>query len=120
MSRKKDQNVVSYEGVLRVDNSELLLRPGMTATATIISDERKGVLTIPNAALRFTPPDEGQDNTQLAGGQRRVWVLQDGKPTARTVQTGATDGEYSELMGEELKEGERVLTDVMEMSRDKP
>lgn len=116
---KEDQNVVSYEGVLRVDNSELLLRPGMTATATIISDERKGVLTIPNAALRFTPPNEAQDNTPLDGGQRRVWVLEGGKPAARTVKTGATDGEYSELLGEDLREGERVLTDVMEMTRDK-
>lgn len=50
------QTVVTYQAVLSVDNSESLLRPGMTATATITTDERKGVLLVPNAALRFSPP----------------------------------------------------------------
>jgi len=50
------QTVVTYQAVLSVDNSERLLRPGMTATATITTDERKGVLLVPNAALRFSPP----------------------------------------------------------------
>ncbi len=50
------QTVVTYQAVLSVDNTALLLRPGMTATATITSDERKGVLLVPNAALRFSPP----------------------------------------------------------------
>ena len=50
------QTVVTYQAVLSVDNTELLLRPGMTATATITTDERKGVLLVPNAALRFSPP----------------------------------------------------------------
>jgi len=50
------QSVVTYQAVLSVDNSERLLRPGMTATATITTDERKGVLLVPNAALRFSPP----------------------------------------------------------------
>ncbi len=51
------QDVVTYEAELSVNNQERLLRPGMTATATIITSERKDVLVIPNAALRFTPPD---------------------------------------------------------------
>ncbi len=50
------QTVVTYQAVLTVDNSERLLRPGMTATATITTDERKGALLVPNAALRFSPP----------------------------------------------------------------
>ena len=50
------QTVVTYQAVLSVDNSELLLRPGMTATATITTEQRKGVLLVPNAALRFSPP----------------------------------------------------------------
>jgi HlyD family secretion protein len=50
------QTVVTYQAVLSVDNNERLLRPGMTATATITTDERKGVLLVPNAALRFSPP----------------------------------------------------------------
>jgi len=52
------QSVVTYQAVLSVDNSERLLRPGMTATATITTDERKGVLLVPNAALRFSPPSK--------------------------------------------------------------
>ncbi|HTA92938.1 MAG TPA: efflux RND transporter periplasmic adaptor subunit [Polyangiaceae bacterium] len=50
------QTVVTYQAVLSVDNNDRLLRPGMTATATITTDERKGVLLVPNAALRFSPP----------------------------------------------------------------
>jgi len=50
------QTVVTYQAVLSVDNNERLLRPGMTATATITTDERKAVLLVPNAALRFSPP----------------------------------------------------------------
>ncbi|HET9957326.1 MAG TPA: efflux RND transporter periplasmic adaptor subunit [Polyangiaceae bacterium] len=50
------QTVVTYKAVLTVDNQDLSLRPGMTATASIITNERKGVLLVPNAALRFSPP----------------------------------------------------------------
>lgn len=50
-------DVVTYEAELSVDNEQRLLRPGMTATATIITSERKNVLLVPNAALRFTPPE---------------------------------------------------------------
>jgi HlyD family secretion protein len=52
-----DQNVVTYEAVLAVDNSGLLLRPGMTATASVVTQRKEGVLLVPNAALRFTPPE---------------------------------------------------------------
>ena len=60
------QTVVTYQAVLSVDNSERLLRPGMTATATITTDERKGVLLVPNAALRFSPPASAKGSA--AGG----------------------------------------------------
>jgi HlyD family secretion protein len=56
---KSGSSVVTYEAVLTVDNGDRLLRPGMTATATIVTSEKKGVLTVPNAALRFRPPAEG-------------------------------------------------------------
>ena len=54
---KTDQNVVTYEAVLAVQNEDQALRPGMTATATIATERRPGALLVPNAALRFTPPD---------------------------------------------------------------
>jgi len=60
------QTVVTYQAVLSVDNSERLLRPGMTATATITTEERKGVLLVPNAALRFSPPASAKGSS--AGG----------------------------------------------------
>jgi HlyD family secretion protein len=54
---KDEAGVVTYEAVLAVDNAELLLRPGMTASADIVTDEKRGQLLVPNAALRFTPPE---------------------------------------------------------------
>jgi HlyD family secretion protein len=66
------QTVVTYQAVLSVDNNERLLRPGMTATATVTTDERKGVLLVPNAALRFSPPvraaNSGSSIPFLSGG----------------------------------------------------
>jgi HlyD family secretion protein len=63
-----DQNVVTYEAVLAVDNSGLLLRPGMTATASVVTQHKQGVLLVPNAALRFTPPDVAAANQDQRRG----------------------------------------------------
>ncbi len=51
------QNVVTYDAVVRVDNDQLKLRPGMTASVTFIVEDRRDVLLVPNTALRFTPSD---------------------------------------------------------------
>ena len=61
------QTVVTYQAVLSVDNSQSLLRPGMTATATITTDERKGVLLVPNAVLRFSPPSAAAKTSGASG-----------------------------------------------------
>ncbi len=113
---KQDQNVVSYEAVLSVDNGELLLRPGMTATAEIVAEQRKNVLTIPNAALRFTPPQAkaGEASTRA---DRRVWILRDKKPVPVSIKTGASDGEYTELLSGKLAAGDQVLVDVVEKKK---
>jgi HlyD family secretion protein len=116
---KEDQNVVSYEGVLEVDNAELLLRPGMTATATIVADERKGVLALPNAALRFTPPNLPPETTRPKQGERVVWVMEGTTPAMRSVKTGASDGSYTELISGEVREGDELLVDVVEQPRDR-
>jgi HlyD family secretion protein len=118
---KEDQNVVTYEAVLAVDNAELLLRPGMTATATIVADLRKGVLSVPNAALRFTPPSLTREQQQQPRG-RGVWLLPptapaDGKPPQPRfvpLKVGASDGSRSEVLSGELRPGTRVLVDVIE------
>jgi HlyD family secretion protein len=111
---KEEQNVVTYEAVLQVDNSELLLRPGMTATATVVADVRKDVLAVPNAALRFAPPLlEGAPPAKP--GERRVWVLRGEPPTPApvVVKTGASDGRLTELRGGGLKEGDKVIVDAI-------
>ena len=126
----QEQNVVTYEAVLSVDNPDRLLRPGMTATATIVASEVKDALRVPNAALRFSPPRDDAGAARSAGsvltgmggrpgGRRRngggnrgprLWTLVDGKPRPQAVETGATDGRYTEIRGGDLKEGAVVLT----------
>lgn len=139
---RTEQNVVTYEAVLAVDNAELLLRPGMTATATIIAEIRKDVLAVPNAALRFTPPEVAASAGAGRGGgvgiripgvsgggrsgapkkvqeagakpKRRVWILEGGVPKAVSVETGVSDGRVTEILGGELTKGAQVLVDVVE------
>jgi HlyD family secretion protein len=114
------QSVVTYQAVLVVDNQELLLRPGMTATATIITSEKKGLLLVPNAALRFSPPTAASSKSGssplsvLQGGgmtrmpraassrgtaqaQSVVWILEGGKPKRQMVEMGGTDGQWTEI-----------------------
>lgn len=122
-------NVVTYTGELQVDNRDLTLRPGMTATAVIVTSERGNVLLVPNVALRFTPssaePASGGLVAKLtprmparparhAGTQGatsgQIWILRDGRPVALTVATGATDGRMTEVSGAGLEPGTPVVT----------
>ncbi len=110
------QGVVSYEAVLDVENPERLLRPGMTANATIHAAEVKDVLLVPSAALRFAPPGAARAGAMGPGASKsqeahtpRVWKLEEGKPVAVTVKTGATDGVLVELREGAVAEGTQVL-----------
>jgi HlyD family secretion protein len=110
------QNVVTYDVVVRVDNPDLKLKPGMTANVSIILDEKKGVLRIPNAALRFRPPAErGKEAAPQKGSADQkgsaVWVLENGKPKRIKVTTGIGDGSYTEVVSGELKEGDAVIVE---------
>jgi HlyD family secretion protein len=108
----EEDNVVTYEAVLEVNNDELLLRPGMTATATIVSDVRHGVLGVPNAALRFAPAQ--LDPSQAAKpGEHRVWVLRGEKLQPIPVKTGVSDGRMTEVREGALKEGMELVTDAI-------
>jgi HlyD family secretion protein len=122
--------VVSYEARLDVRNPEGLLRPGMTATATIETQNTGTALLVPNAALRFRPDEkkeEGggvfqpqiglEDGKQQAtigeGSRQRVQVLQaDGTLKAIDVITGRSDGRLTVVRGKELKAGMKVVTGV--------
>jgi HlyD family secretion protein len=137
-SQVKD-GVISYRTILEVDNSDLSLRPGMTGTAEITTLTRDGALLVPNAALRFTPPtpevaekkSSGSAVSALfprmprqvrkaqapaANGAPRVWVLRDGQPEAVEVQTGATNGRVTEIVGGSLKAGAEVITEASDTS----
>lgn len=117
-------NVVTYDAVVAVRNEELDLRPGMTANATFVIDERTDALVIPSKALRYRPataPARERTNgrgvpASTARGERRarpgnaVWVLRDGAPVRVAVETGLTDGTTVEVTGGELREGDLVIT----------
>ena len=132
-------NVVTYLTYLEVDNSDLSLRPGMTATATITAMQRNDVLLVPNAALRFSPADAGASNgppaasggivsslmprmprsgtrrSAAAGAStaaaRQVWVLRDGAAVPVAVIPGISDGRMTEITGGDLQAGMLVITD---------
>jgi HlyD family secretion protein len=118
MEPKVSQNVVTYLAVLSVDNTDRALLPGMTCTAIIQAETKRGVLMVPNAALRFTPPVKPgvKSAVLVADGKHRVYVLKDGVPSPIEVKPGATDGRNTELLAGELKEGALVLTDTKDPS----
>ena len=134
---KTVSGVVTYETVLAVNNSDLALRPGMTATAEILVNRLQDVLLVPNAALRFSPPNQNKprasgggsllsklmprpprsnnrnQQSQQSDGQQRVWVLQDSRPVAVPVSVGVTDGNQTQIIGSELTPDTPLLVDVV-------
>ncbi len=130
--------VVSYTTVLKVNNDDLSLRPGMTATAEILTDRRENVLLVPNAALRFTPPRNGgqRDESIVSSlmprpprprtektarpvlgkeATRQLWILQNGQPVAAEVRTGASNGRMTEIL-EGIEAGTPVITDTVSVA----
>lgn len=129
-------NVVTYKTVLSVANDDLALRPGMTATARIVTANRENVLLVSNSALRFTPPatvaapsgsivsrlvprPPTQKTQQPAtpSGPAQVWVLRDGQPAAIAVQTGPSNGRQTEITGGELKASTPVIIEYQETKK---
>lgn len=109
------QNVVTYDVVIKVDNPDLKLKPGMTANVSIVLTGKKDVLRIPNAALRFSPAAKEKGRTQ---GQQKekglgVWVLQDGKDKRVPVKTGISDGNYTELVSGDISEGQELIVESL-------
>lgn len=126
------ENVVTYEAVLSVDNAERLLRPGMTATVTIVTTSKKNVLLVPNSALRFTPPEadrgprlpfgagrvgprpSAEAPAKLKPSQHKVYVDAGGTPKAIVVTTGLTDGEFTEIVEGDLEPGTELITEALQ------
>jgi len=107
----------------------------MTASAEIATASRTAALLVPNAALRFTPPDStaAQDSRGVLGrimpgpprraqasqqkvepksGTQTVWVLKNGQPAAVQVKVGLSDGRMTEIIGDGLEAGTKVITDT--------
>ena len=101
------QGIVSFRAELEVDNAERLLRPGMTCSAKIVTLERRDVLTLPNAALRYRPADKPEPPS--VSGQRAVWVLEGGRARQVVVRLGERDASYSEVIEPPLPIGMAVL-----------
>jgi len=130
-SSETTNNVVTYKAVLDVDNSDLSLRPGMTATAEIKVNEVRNALFVPNVALRYSPSanEEAQKRSLLSrllpgppavktpsareetGSNRTVWLLQDDKTTPVKITVGASDGKRTEVTDGTLHEGQAVIVD---------
>lgn len=131
-SSSSANTIVSYTAVLGVRNADLALRPGMTATAEIITSEKQNVLVVPNAALRFTPTasatqrssvtsvliprsrrggNNAPDATIGRGSRQSIYVLgSNGQPEARQIVVGESNGSLTEVVSGNLRGGEKVIT----------
>lgn len=121
--------VVTYLAILTLDNNDLALRPGMTATAEIVARQVDDALLVPNAALRFAPrlPEADTEDSGGSGllgmimprrpdvataprSMRTVWVLRDGVAIEVEIDPGDSDGRFTEIRGGGLSEGDHVIT----------
>ena len=139
------QNVVTYDAVVGVDNSELLLKPGMTANVEFLVSQKSNVLKIPNMAIRFRPPwekQEAQDIIRQAsrsggsglGGRRRtraasggperkegrwvkVYVLRNLEPAPVEVRVGISDGSFTEVIEGQIGEKEPLILSISDSTK---
>ena len=110
-------NVVTYEVVINAPNGDLKLKPGLTASVTIYTAERQGVLCVPSKALRFTPTKETVGEKKIADcqGKNKVWTLDGNTLTAHSVQIGMSDGSHTEILGG-ISQGKSVVTEIKEVT----
>ena len=124
-------NVVTYETVVSVDNSDLLLLPGMTVSADITTKVVKNALLIPNAALRFSPPKESKkssqirffgppaikEKTDLSINSKRVWVLKDDKAQSVPIELGDSDGISSVVIKGDISVDDKIILGIKESAK---
>ena len=102
------QNVITYDVVIAVANPDLALRPGMTATAAIVTAQARNVLRVPSQALRFTPAGAAAPGA----GKHGVWVLRAGQLMQVPVTVGLNDDTFAEIKTGDLQLGDQVVTAV--------
>lgn len=117
-------NVVTYEVVISAPNADLKLKPGLTANVTIYTAERKGVLSVPSKALRFTPQKETVGKMKIvdvANAKNKVWTIEGNSIVAHKVNIGMTDGTNTQIVGG-IAEGTKIVTglNVMGGEEEKP
>ena len=107
-------NVVTYEVVISAPNTDLKLKPGLTANVTIYTAERKGVLSVPSKALRFTPTKETVGNKKIVDteAKNKVWTLENNNTLkAHAVNIGMTDGTHTQILSG-ISQGKEVITAI--------
>jgi len=139
---QETDGVVTYKTVLKVDNSSLVLRPGMTATAVITVNKRENVLLVPNAAMRFVPTAKTTSGSTRSRGlvgmllpgpprmsdtrtaqpdtkkkDQQVWTVKDGQLAALSIIKGVSDGVHTEVEGGEVQEGTELVTDEVSTAK---
>jgi len=121
------QNVVTYDAVIDVDNSDLALRPTMTANATFVYATTDDAIRIPNAALRFKPSaasassmtfgtNQPAPRRSLAQDQRVVWSVAGRGASPKVVRIGITDGMWTELIEGDVHPGEAIVSEATVVS----
>jgi HlyD family secretion protein len=111
LDAKLQQNVVTYNVVIDVDNADGVLLPSMTAFVSIVVEERHAVLRLPLAALRYR--HEGAEKAEAGGRGKTVYQLAGQKVLAKTAQTGLSDGKLIELSNDALREGDAVILEAL-------
>ena len=106
-------NVVTYEVVISAPNADLKLKPGLTANVTIFTAERKGVLSVPSKALRFTPQKETVGKMKIidnnANAKNKVWTIEHNAIVSHKVNVGMTDGTNTQILSG-IPAGLKVIT----------
>lgn len=122
---KVEQNVVTYNVILDVNNDDLKLRPGMTANVQILLSEAHDALIVPDQALRFSPPKAVAETfgqlPALKAGERRLWLLvrKNGiKPV--TVKTGILAADRAQILSKEIKPGDKVIIETVAQKKEGP
>lgn len=108
-----ESNVVTYEVVISAENTDMKLKPGLTANVTIYTKEAKDVLSIPTKALQFTPNEKmltKEQTIQDCNGKDKVWILENNTFKAVAVTTGTSNGILTEIKSG-LREGQKIVTE---------
>ena len=99
-----EENVVTYNVIAMVDNDDGALLPGMTANIQFVVDQRENILRVPNAALRYQPKE-----TEISSNQPMIYQLEQGMPAPIHITTGITDGNFTQIFGDEIQAGDPII-----------